>query len=97
MIDTGLQDKVVLVTGANHGIGAAAARAFAAQGPGSLFTISGSRSVRRRARRSRRGMPLKLCRRFACQGGGLRRGRLILPTPLPFHSCLIALRRRLGR
>ncbi len=32
MIDTGLKDKVVLVTGANHGIGAAAAAAFAAQG-----------------------------------------------------------------
>ncbi len=32
MIDTGLQDKTVLVTGANHGIGAATARAFAAQG-----------------------------------------------------------------
>ncbi len=32
MIDTGLQDKVVLVTGANHGIGAATARAFAGQG-----------------------------------------------------------------
>ena len=32
MIDTRLKDKVVLVTGANHGIGAATARAFAAEG-----------------------------------------------------------------
>jgi 3-oxoacyl-[acyl-carrier protein] reductase len=32
MIDTGLRDKVVLLTGANHGIGAATATAFAAQG-----------------------------------------------------------------
>jgi 3-oxoacyl-[acyl-carrier protein] reductase len=32
MIDPKLEDKVVLITGANHGIGAAAVRAFAAQG-----------------------------------------------------------------
>jgi len=32
MIDTGLRDKDVLVTGANHGIGAATAAAFAEQG-----------------------------------------------------------------
>jgi 3-oxoacyl-[acyl-carrier protein] reductase len=32
MIDTHLKDKIVLITGANHGIGAATARAFAAEG-----------------------------------------------------------------
>ena len=32
MINTGLKDKVALVTGANHGIGAATARALAAEG-----------------------------------------------------------------
>ena len=32
MIDPGLTDKVVLITGANHGIGAASAKAFAGQG-----------------------------------------------------------------
>ena len=32
MLDTKLNDKVVLITGANHGIGAATAKAFASQG-----------------------------------------------------------------
>jgi NAD(P)-dependent dehydrogenase (short-subunit alcohol dehydrogenase family) len=32
MVDTGLQGKAVLVTGANHGIGAAIASAFAREG-----------------------------------------------------------------
>jgi len=32
MLDTGLKDKVVIVTGANHGIGAAMAAAFAREG-----------------------------------------------------------------
>jgi 3-oxoacyl-[acyl-carrier protein] reductase len=32
MVNTGLENKVVLVTGANHGIGAATATAFAAEG-----------------------------------------------------------------
>jgi 3-oxoacyl-[acyl-carrier protein] reductase len=32
MIDPKLKGKIVLITGANHGIGAAATRAFAAQG-----------------------------------------------------------------
>lgn len=38
MIDSGLAGKVVLITGANHGIGAATARAFAAQGA-SVFIV----------------------------------------------------------
>ena len=32
MIDPGIKNKVTLITGANHGIGAATARAFATQG-----------------------------------------------------------------
>lgn len=40
MIDPGLEDKVVLVTGANnpHGVGAAVARAFAEQGAAVFLT-----------------------------------------------------------
>ena len=32
MVDTGIKDKVVIVTGANHGIGAATAVALAREG-----------------------------------------------------------------
>ncbi len=39
MIDPGLENKVVLITGANHGIGAAAARAFARQGAKVFITF----------------------------------------------------------
>lgn len=38
MIDTKLKNKVVLITGANHGIGAAAARAFAREGASVYIT-----------------------------------------------------------
>jgi len=38
MVDTGLQGKVVLITGANHGIGAATAAAFAREGADVFLT-----------------------------------------------------------
>ena len=39
MIDTGLKNKVALITGVNnpHGIGAAAAKAFAAEGAAGML------------------------------------------------------------
>ena len=56
MIDPGLQDKVALITGANHGIGAAAARTLALHGvrvaiayldgdPPSMAGVEGSKAV----------------------------------------------------
>lgn len=41
MIDTGLNGKTVIVTGANHGIGAATAIAFAREGARVLITYLG--------------------------------------------------------
>ena len=38
MVETGLYGKVVLITGANHGIGAATAKAFAAEGAALLIS-----------------------------------------------------------
>ncbi len=38
MVETGLQGKTVLITGANHGIGAATAKAFAAEGAAILIS-----------------------------------------------------------
>jgi 3-oxoacyl-[acyl-carrier protein] reductase len=38
MLETGLHGKVVLITGANHGIGAATAKAFAAEGAAILIS-----------------------------------------------------------
>jgi NAD(P)-dependent dehydrogenase (short-subunit alcohol dehydrogenase family) len=42
MIDSQLENKVVPISGANHGIGAATAKAFAAQGSKVFITYSGT-------------------------------------------------------
>jgi 3-oxoacyl-[acyl-carrier protein] reductase len=47
MLQTGLQNKVVLITGANHGIGAATAKAFAAEGASVLINYLRLLSMRR--------------------------------------------------
>lgn len=47
MLQTGLQNKVVLITGANHGIGAATAKAFAAEGASVFINYLRLPSMRR--------------------------------------------------
>ncbi len=47
MLQTGLLNKVVLITGANHGIGAATAKAFAAEGASVLINYLRLPSMRR--------------------------------------------------
>ena len=64
MIDSQLTDKTVLLTGANHGIGAAAARAFARQGAHVFITyyrepIQYSESELAQGRASTSGGPLR--------------------------------------
>ena len=47
MVQTGLQNKVVLITGANHGIGAATAKAFAKEGASLLINYLSLPPMRR--------------------------------------------------
>ena len=78
MIDPGLKGKVVLVTGANHGIGAAMARGFAAQEAQVAVTVL-SRAMRVWQRgvgagqagrnRRRRALPGRTTARRAGTGG----------------------------
>jgi len=42
MIDTCIKDKIVLITGANHGIGAATAVAFAKENAKVFYKLSSS-------------------------------------------------------
>jgi 3-oxoacyl-[acyl-carrier protein] reductase len=63
MIDPNLKDKVVLITGANHGIGAATARTFASQGAKVFITYyrdssDMSQGELERARSDGKGGPL---------------------------------------
>jgi len=97
MIDPGLDKKVVLGNGANHGIGAATARLFAAHGSRvfvACYRKPGKHAANELADARRAGIGARCftrpctsyrrissCRRFNVKAGRPRSSRQILRTP----------------